>query len=219
MDATWQTRDRMAHQSAASASDVVGIVLAAGRSSRMGPGHNKLVTELEGKSLVIYSVDAALAADLTEVWVVTGHDAERVRAVLAGRDVRFVHNPDHASGLASSLRSALLAIGENRAGFLVLLGDMPRVSADDLRKLVAAFEHSGRRSICVPEHAGRRGNPVLWPASERAALLGLSGDVGGRELLRARDAQLVRVPIDHDGVLLDVDTPEALATVATRAKR
>jgi molybdenum cofactor cytidylyltransferase len=219
MDAAWQTRERMTEQSAASPPDVAGIVLAAGHSSRMGPGHNKLLTELDGKSLVIYSVDAALEAGLTDVCVVTGHDAERVRAALADRDVRFVHNPDHASGLASSLRAALLAIGGNRAGFLVLLGDMPRVRADDLRRLVSAFEHSGRRAICVPEHAGRRGNPVLWPASERDALLALRGDVGGRELLRARDGQLVRVPIDHDGVLLDVDTPNELAAVATRADR
>lgn len=198
---------------------VAGLVLAAGRATRMGPGQNKLLAELEGKPLIVHSVDAALGADLAAVWVVTGHEPERVHTALAGRAVRFAHNPQFASGLASTLRAGLLAVGGDCDGVVVLLGDMPHVRADDVRRLVAAFEHSGRSAICVPEHAGRRGNPVLWPVSERDALLGLTGDVGGRDLLRAREDQLVRVPIDHPGVLLDVDTQTDLAAVATRARR
>ena len=135
------------------------------------------------------------------------------------RPVRFAHNPDFASGLASTLRAGLLAIGRDCDAVVVLLGDMPHVRAGDVRRLVAVFEHCGRRTICVPEHEGRRGNPVLWPASELDALLALTGDIGGRELLRAREAELVRVPIDHPGVLLDVDTQSELAAVASRARR
>ena len=60
---------------------------------------------------------------------------------------------------------------------------------------------------------------MLWPASARGALLGLEGDVGGRELLRTREAQLVRVPVEHPGVLLDIDTQEDLAAIAKRGQR
>jgi molybdenum cofactor cytidylyltransferase len=197
---------------------VVGLVLAGGRSSRMGPGHNKLLAELDGKPLIAHAVDAALAAGLHAVWVATGHEAEQVRAALGGRRLAFAHNPKFASGLASTLRAGLLAIGREYDAVAVLLGDMPHVRADDVRRLVAAFEHSGRRAICVPECEGRRGNPVLWPASEHAALLALTGDVGGRELLRARQAQLVHVPIEHTGVLLDIDTQSELEAVASRAR-
>lgn len=194
----------------------MGLVLAAGRASRMGSGLNKLLAQLDGKPLIAHSVDAALGAGLAAVWVATGHEAERVRGALPGRSVYFAHNPEFASGLASTLRAGLEAIGADCDGVVILLGDMPQVRADDVRRLVAAFEHSGRRAICVPEHAERRGNPVLWPASERAALLGLTGDIGGRELLRAREDQLVRVPIGHAGVLVDVDTQSDLAAVASR---
>lgn len=198
---------------------VVGLVLAAGRASRMGTGHNKMLAVLEGRPLVAHSVDAALGAGLAEVWVATGYQAGLVRAALAGRPVRFAHNPDFESGLASTLRAGLLAIGPHCDAIVVLLGDMPRIRADDIRVLMAAFEQSAGRSICVPVHEGRRGNPVLWPAAERDALLRATGDTGGRELLRERDAQLVRVPIDHPGVLLDIDTQSDLVEVATPGRR
>jgi molybdenum cofactor cytidylyltransferase len=198
---------------------VVGLVLAAGRGTRMGHGQNKLLAELDGKALIAHAVDAALGAGLAAVWVATGHEAQRVHAALGARPVRFAHNPEFASGLASTLRAGLLAMGGDCDAVVVLLGDMPHVRADDVRCLVTAFERSGRRAICVPEHAGRRGNPVLWPVSERDALLELTGDMGGRELLRAREAQLVRVPLEHAGVLFDVDTQSDLAAVATRAPR
>jgi molybdenum cofactor cytidylyltransferase len=202
---------------AGQAARVAGLVLAAGRGSRMGEGKSKLLAELEGKPLIAHSVAAALGAALAPVWVATGHEAENVRAALAGQPVRFAYNPDFASGLASTLRAGLLAIGPDCDAIVVLLGDMPRVRADDVRRLVAAFVQSERRAICVPVHAGRRGNPVLWPASLRDELLRLEGDVGGRELLRAHEARVVRVPIEHPGVLLDIDTQSDLAAVATRA--
>ncbi len=198
---------------------MLGLVLAAGRGSRMGSERGKLLAELEGKPLIAHGVDAALGAGLAAVWVVTGYRAAQLRAALAGRPVRFTHNPDFASGLAGTLRAGLLAAGRDWDGVVVLLGDMPRVRADDVRRLVAAFERSQRRAVCVPVHEDRRGNPVLWPADAREALLGLTGDTGARELLRAREAELVRVPIEHPGVLLDVDTQSDLAAVATRPPR
>ena len=135
---------------------VAGLVLAAGRASRMGAGPNKLLAELEGKPLIAHSVDAALGAGLSAVWVATGYQAEQVRAALAGRLVQFAHNPDFASGLAGTLRAGLLAMDPDCDGVLVLLGDMPRVRADDLRRLVAAFEQSQRRAI---SRAGARRTP------------------------------------------------------------
>jgi molybdenum cofactor cytidylyltransferase len=182
-------------------------------------GRNKLLAELDGVPLVTHAVDAAISAGLHAVWVVTGHEAASVREALTARALRFVHNPDFERGLASSLRAGLLAIGSDVDGVLVLLGDMPLVRAADIRRLIDAFDRAERKLICVPEHAGRRGNPVLWPTGERVALMLLEGDVGGRELLRAREDRVLRVPIEHAGVLTDVDTQAALSAVATRAER
>jgi molybdenum cofactor cytidylyltransferase len=186
---------------------VAAVVLAAGSSRRMG-GPNKLLAEIDGGSVVARTVDAALASRAALVVVVTGHEAARVRAALAGRDVRFAHNRRHASGLASSLRRGLRVL-DAVDGALICLADMPWVDPADLDALIAAFARA-TPPICVPMRGRRRGNPVLWPARHFAALGALSGDVGGRALLRRHAREVVRVPARGAGVVRDVDTPADL---------
>jgi molybdenum cofactor cytidylyltransferase len=186
---------------------IAGLVLAAGRSTRMG--RNKLLCSYAGAPLVAHAVDAALGAGLEPVHVVTGHEQEEVRAVLADRGLTFVYNPGFAQGMASSLRVGLLQLWNSCDAAVVLLGDMPRVRAEHVRGLVEAFA-APPRAICVPEYAGRRGNPVLWPASKFGALVTLHGDVGGRGLLEMYADEVRRVPMPDDGVLYDVDEPTLL---------
>jgi molybdenum cofactor cytidylyltransferase len=200
---------------------IAGIVLAAGSSVRMG--RNKLLCDFAGAPLIAHVTDAALGAGLQPVCVVTGHEPERVRNALAARDVSFAHNDEHAQGLAGSLRTgldALTALGSRYHAVVVLLGDMPRVRAAHVQLLVAAFRDAGPHAICVPEHGGRRGNPVLWPACDWAALRAQSGDVGGRALLHAHADRVQRVAMPDDGVLIDVDSPAMLnALTAVPADR
>src|SRR5262249_36957043 len=117
---------------------IAAIVLAAGRSSRMGPA-NKLLTEIDGVPMAARAVDAALASPARPVVVVLGQEAERLRAALAGRDVVFVHNPDYAAGMSGSLKRGLAALEPDVDGAVVCLADMPRVSAGTLQRLIAAF--------------------------------------------------------------------------------
>ena len=92
-----------------------------------------------------------------------GHQQHEVRRGAAiGLKVQFVHNPDYAQGLSTSLQAGLAALPANAGGAVVLLGDMPRVSAALIDRLVAAFEPAEDRAIVVPTANGRRGNPVLW---------------------------------------------------------
>lgn len=189
------------------------LILAAGRSSRMA-GANKLLAQLDGVPMIARVAEAALASRARPVVVVTGFEADKVAAALAGRAVEIVHNPDYARGLSASLRTGL---GEMRkagvAGALVLLGDMPRVTAATLDRLIMAFEQSGGRAICVPEAEGRRGNPVLWPADLFAEMAGVSGDKGARDLLARHPERIARVAAPGAEILADVDTPEDLARV------
>lgn len=190
---------------------VAAVVLAAGQSRRMG-NENKLLALLGGAPLVRYAVAAAQASRARPVVVVTGHEADRVQAALAGMNVRTVRNPDYELGLSASLRAGLTALDKDDvAGALICLGDMPRVTAMTLNRLIDAFEASGGRAICAPVADGRRGNPVLWPADLFAAMKTLTGDAGARELIARHADRLRTVSADTAEIFHDVDTPEALA--------
>ena len=121
-----------------SAPRIGGMVLAAGLSSRMG--RNKLIAPLRGKPLVRHAVEAALAAGLDPVMVVTGHERWRSKTRLAGLHVTFVHNPDYADGLSTSLRRGIAALPEECDGAMVLLGDMPGITAGLIERVIAAFD-------------------------------------------------------------------------------
>jgi molybdenum cofactor cytidylyltransferase len=187
---------------------VAAIILAAGQSRRMG-GANKLLATFGGEPLVRRTVQAAIASKADPVIVVTGHMADTVSAALDGLDIEITHNPDYAEGLATSLRAGLAAVPATVSGALVLLADMPGVSASVIDELSAAFSPRQGRSIVLPTAAGKRGNPVLWSRAYFPELMALTGDTGARHLLAEHDDAVTSVEIGP-AVALDVDTPEAL---------
>ncbi|MER9653106.1 molybdopterin-binding/glycosyltransferase family 2 protein [Mesorhizobium sp. M0152] len=187
----------------------VGIVLlAAGRSSRMG-GPNKLLALFDGKPLVRRTAERAVASEASRTIVVTGHQDERVRTALAGLDVAFADNPDFADGLSTSLKAGIACLPEDAAGAMIVLGDMPGVSSDDLDRLIDAFRKAGGTSVVRASHGGKRGNPVLLPRSLFAAIAHLEGDTGARHLVEAEGFDVIDVEIG-DAASVDVDTREAL---------
>lgn len=191
---------------------VAALILAAGASSRMG-GQNKLLRIVDGLPLVRHAVDAALASHCTQVLVVTGCESESVESTLDPNLVSVVRNPDYASGMSTSLRCGLAALPTDTAAVVVVLADMPRVSAADIDRIVGAFDPA-RSAIVVPTFQGRRGNPVLWPRRYFAELRGIVGDTGARGLLEIHAAEVLMVPIESEGILADVDTPADLAALS-----
>ncbi len=185
------------------------VVLAAGRGTRMPDAH-KLTADLGGAPLLRRAVEAALGSQARPVMVVTGHEAERVRAALAGLDVSFVHNPDFAEGLSTSLRAGIAALPPEIDRAVVLLGDMPKVEADLVDRLAGAIDVTQGRLIAVPVSEGRRGNPVAWSRALFGELMGLSGDVGARHLIAASADAVAEVPVEGEGAFLDIDTREEL---------
>ncbi|MCC7048399.1 MAG: molybdopterin-binding/glycosyltransferase family 2 protein [Alphaproteobacteria bacterium] len=198
--------------SAPSAPRIAAVVLAAGLARRMGS--NKLLAPIEGVAMVARVVDAVLASQARPVIVVTGNEPDKLRAALAGREVSFVHNPDFAAGLSASLKRGIAAVPADCDGALVCLGDMPRVAPRDLDRLIAAFNPVEGRAICVPLSGGKRGNPVLWGRRFFAEILNLAGDVGAKHLIGAYPEAVAEVAAQDDGVLIDIDTPQALASIA-----
>ncbi len=186
-------------------SRLAGVVLAAGTSARFGAA-NKLLAEYGGQPMVRSVAEAALATDLDPVIVVTGHDADAVQEALCGLDVVFAHNADYAAGQAGSLKTGITVLPHSCAGAMILLGDMPDVSAETINQLLDAF--TGEDCIVVPHHKGVRGNPVILGRGNFAELERTSGDKGARSLLSGDNVRMIDV--DSDAVLRDFDTPDSL---------
>jgi molybdenum cofactor cytidylyltransferase len=189
---------------------VAAIVLAAGRASRMGvSGQHKLLAEFDGIPLVRRSAQAALEAGVRRVLAITGHRQAEIRAALAGLDVIAVENDGYATGMASSLIAGVNAVGNEADGVLVMLADMPWVSAGDLATLMSAFKAERGRVIVRAVSAGKRGNPVILPRSTFDAIRQLQGDIGARHIIETCGLPVVDVDIGP-AAHLDLDTPEAV---------
>lgn len=184
------------------------ILLAAGRSSRMG-GPNKLLATFGGVPLVRRSAATVVEAGLGKAVVVTGHQQARIEGALSGLDVRPVHNPDFASGLSGSLKAGVHALPNDADGALVMLADMPGVSASDLKAMADAFRASGGGSIIRATHSGKRGNPVILPKSVFPMMETIEGDTGARQIVESGSTPVVDVEIGS-AASVDVDTPEMM---------
>ncbi len=191
---------------------IAAVILAAGRSTRMG-GPNKLLAEIGGRSLIRIAAEQALASRARPLIVVTGHERDKVAAALSGLDVRLVHNPGFAEGLSTSLKAGLAAVPDEADGAVVCLGDMPQVRADLIDRLIGAFDPAHGALVVVPTIAGKRGNPVVWARRFFPELMALEGDVGARHLIGRYPEAVTEVPVSDDAALTDVDTPEALVRV------
>ncbi|MEQ8664090.1 MAG: molybdopterin-binding/glycosyltransferase family 2 protein [Rhodospirillales bacterium] len=201
--------------SAAPNENVAAVVLAAGRSTRMGDRF-KLCEELAGKPLVRYSVEAALASRARPVIVVTGHRSDEVRAALDDLDVTLVHNSDYHDGLSTSLKAGIDALGAECGAAVIMLADMPDVSSEIVDRLITSFESGDDGTVCVPTADSKRGNPVLWGARFFTRLRAIKGDTGARHLLGEYASDVVEVAVDEPSIFLDVDTKDALERLRKR---
>jgi molybdenum cofactor cytidylyltransferase len=197
---------------------IAAVVLAAGRSTRMG-AVNKLIAEIGGKPLVRIAAEQAIASRASPVIVVTGHQREKVEAALDGLPVRLVHNPDYAEGLGTSLKAGIAAVPAEADGVIVCLGDMPQVDSALIDKLIAAFDPERGALVVVPSIAGRRGNPVLWSRRFFPDLMQIQGDIGARHLIGNYAEAVVEVPVAGEAALTDIDTPESFSAVKAEIER
>jgi molybdenum cofactor cytidylyltransferase len=206
------TRRNPAPAAARRAPRIAAIILAAGQSRRMGQ-INKLLAKIDGQAMVNRVVNAVRASCAGPVLVVVGHEADKLRATIGDDGVRFIENPDYANGLSTSLACAIAALDPDVDGVVVCLGDMPRVSAAAIDRLVAAFDPLEGRAICVPTHNGKRGNPMIFARRFFDEVCDISGDLGARQLTGAYPELTCEVEMTEDGVLLDIDTPSALSRI------
>ena len=181
---------------------VGAIVLAAGLGTRMGGA--KPAMSVNGRPMVAHVLAAAHKAGLPALLVVGAH-ANVVRA--AAPNIPTVHAANYASGLSHSLKAGLQAAPASWTAALILLADMPFVTAETLQALATALR-SGAPAV-VPTHDGRRGNPAGFTRATWPGLMALQGDRGARSLLDDLCAQ--EVEVDDPGIHRDLDRPQDIA--------
>jgi len=184
---------------------ICAIVLAAGRSRRMGA--QKLLLPFGGRTVIRHIVGEVLRSPIDEVVVVVGPDSAAVADALAGLRVTIVANPDPGGEMLLSIRCGIRALPPQCDAVLVALGDQPTITARLIGRMIESYRAAGR-GILVPVHGGRPGHPILFSTRYREEILMRHDDVGLCGLRRAHADDVFEFLVPDASVLSDMDYPE-----------
>ena len=190
--------------------DIPGIVLAGGKSSRMGRPKALLPIGRSGETFLQRITRTLSAAGIEDLVVVVGADAAAIRAGAHGlaSGVRIVDNPDWEQGQLTSILAGLDAVNTSEAGgILVTLVDVPLVNVSTVRTLTAV-QRERQAAIVRPVSNGRHGHPVIFGRALFDELRRADPAAGAKPVVRAHAAEIVDVPVDDEGAFLDIDTRE-----------
>ncbi len=181
------------------------ILLAAGQASRMGK--LKQLLALGEKTILGATLDNILAAETGEIIVVTGARNQATGKLIADKGVRVVHNPSFRQGMSTSLKTGVGAVNQDTDLILVALADQPLVRPETYKQLLGAASESDK-GITLPVYAGQRGNPIVLHRRYFEEISHLEGDRGGRDLLRLHPDDILEIPVNDEGVITNINTPE-----------
>jgi len=182
------------------------IILAAGLSQRMGT-INKLLIPINGKPMVRRTVEQYIQAGIKHIIVIVGHQQERIRTALKGlNNINIVFNEAFNEGQITSIRCGLAAVSSQSHAVLVGLSDQPLLTANDIQDVIRAFFQQSSKSILVPYHGNKRGNPIVL-STEQA----LSADhdgvrLGCRKLIDKHPEKVFCFQATHNHYTCDLDT-------------
>jgi len=188
---------------------IAGLILAAGGSSRMGD-ENKLMMPFQGKPMLNHVVNASLNSNLTQTFVVVGHQSSEIKNLVQSDDIQCVENEQWETGMASSIVAGISQL-KQFDGFLILLGDMPLVTPELINEIIF---HGSADKIVIPIKDGLHGNPVFFGSKFRDELLTLYGDSGAKKVIQDNLSSMIKIEIQSNIIFKDYDTKESLESVA-----
>jgi len=188
---------------------ITAVILAAGKSQRMGK-ENKLLLPIEGEALIRRFVKSVCVSEVSEVLVVLGFQANKIKEVLKDQPVRFVYNPLYLSGMTSSIKTGVRASSKNSDGYMICLSDLPFAQTGDFNILLRAYS-SFRVNKCamvtIPVFQGDRGNPVIFSCEFREKILNHEGE-GCRGLIAKNSSNVKEILMLNGNLFCDIDTPK-----------
>jgi molybdenum cofactor cytidylyltransferase len=188
---------------------IAGLILAAGCSSRMGD-ENKLMMPFQGKPMLKHVVNASLNSNMTQTFVVVGHQSSEIKNLVQSDDIQCVENEQWETGMASSIVAGISQL-KQFDGFLILLGDMPLVTPELINEIIF---HGSADKIVIPIKDGLHGNPVFFGSKFRDELLTLYGDSGAKIVIQDNLLSMIKIEIQSNTIFKDYDTKESLESVA-----
>lgn len=180
---------------------VAAIVLAAGKSERMG--RPKALLPYHGRTFLENILLAISGSSIHHTVVVLGHDRELIESRVVLPHVVF--NPYYERGMITSLQAGIRALPEDTRGAVLFLVDHPLVEPETIDALIA---HLVPNRIVLPTFQGRRGHPALFASEILEEILVLPESEGANIVVRKDPARITEVPVSAPGILLDIDTPE-----------
>lgn len=188
---------------------VAGILLLAGCSSRMG--FPKPLLPFGDQTLISLLLSPIVSSDLTRIIIVLGHKAREIEKEIKKNrwdsKITLLRNPDFKKGMSTSLIRGISRVEPQTSGIMVLLGDQPFLTTGVINKLIKTFR-TGSAPIVMPLYGRSPGHPVIFRSSLIPELIGLTGDRGGRDVVRKYQDQVQTIPIRPQRIGKDMDTWE-----------
>lgn len=193
------------------------IILAAGLSRRFG-AENKLTASLNGRSILSHVIDLITPLPFAQKIMVCTPDQQECAPLASPHDIDIIWNHQAQSGMGTSIAAAVKTLkGVNSV--MIMLGDMPFIHSTTIEALFASSSPEASASIYAPTYQGKRGHPVLFTACHFDALSLLSTDKGASTILSAHQDKLHLVPVNDQGVIIDIDHPDDLEKYTSLSAR
>ena len=182
---------------------VSAILLAAGESKRMGKP--KLLLPFGNSTILEQAIDNLLNSRVDEVIAVVGDRAQEMIKRLANRPVKVAINPDYGKGMSTSIVRGLSLVDNSALAIMLVLADQPLIDSNTINRLIKAF-FNNKKGIVIPVYQGRKGHPIIFSTKYKGALLGLKGDVGGKQIIKKHPNDTLEVAVNTQSITTDIDT-------------